>query len=104
MHAAAAGAGQRRRRCSRPAPSAPSASASKPRCRVLQRGRRRAIPTATPGITARFRLAASLAELGRFAEAEQRYQEVVQKAGAKSIYRYTARLGLGEAQLAQGKA
>jgi TolA-binding protein len=63
-----------------------------------------AYPASEPGITARFRLASSLAELGRFAEAEQRYQEVTQKAGSSSIYRHTARLGLGEAQLAQGKA
>jgi TolA-binding protein len=62
-----------------------------------------AYPDSDAGITARFRLAATLAELGRFAEAEQRYQEVVQKAGAKSIYHHTARLGVGEAQLAQGK-
>lgn len=60
-------------------------------------------PDSDAGITARYRLAASLAELGRYAEAEQRYQEVVQKAGAHSIYRSTARLGVGEAQLAQGK-
>jgi len=63
-----------------------------------------AYPDSEAGITARFRLAASLAELGRFQEAEQRYQEVVQKSGSKSVYRQTARLGLGEAQLAQGKA
>jgi TolA-binding protein len=62
-----------------------------------------AYPDSDAGITARYRLAASLAELGRFAEAEQRYQEVARKAGPKSIYRYTARLGLGEAQLAQAK-
>ena len=62
-----------------------------------------AYPNADAGITARYRLAASLAELGRYAEAEQRYQEVIQKAGSKSIYRHTARLGVGEAQLAQGK-
>src|SRR4029077_2710596 len=62
-----------------------------------------AYPDSDAGITARYRLAASLAELGRYPEAEQRYQKVVQKAGAKSIYRYTARLGVGEAQLAQGK-
>jgi TolA-binding protein len=60
-------------------------------------------PDSDAGITARYRLAASLAELGRYAEAEQRYQEVIQKAGARSIYHYTARLGVGEAQLAQGK-
>jgi TolA-binding protein len=62
-----------------------------------------AYPNSEAGLTARYRLAASLAELGRFAEAEQRYQEVVQKAGSSSIYRHTARLGVGESQLAQGK-
>jgi TolA-binding protein len=62
-----------------------------------------AYPDSDAGITARYRLAAALAELGRFAEAEQRYQEVIRKAGANSIYRHTARLGVGEAQLAQGK-
>ena len=62
-----------------------------------------AYPNTDAGITARYRLAAALSELGRFAEAEQRYQEVVQKAGAKNIYHHTARLGIGEAQLAQGK-
>jgi len=62
-----------------------------------------AYPNSDSGITARYRLAASLAELGRFAEAEQRYQEVLQKTGAKNVYHDTARLGIGEAQLAQGK-
>jgi TolA-binding protein len=62
-----------------------------------------AYPNSDAGITARYRLAATLAELARYAEAEQRYQEVVQKTGAKSIYHYTARLGVGEAQLAQAK-
>lgn len=62
-----------------------------------------AYPNSDAGITARYRLAAGLAELGRYAEAEQRFQEVVQKTGAKSIYHDTARLGAGEAQLAQGK-
>jgi hypothetical protein len=69
---------------------------------VLQRAAD-AYPDSDAGITARYRLAAVLAELGRGPEAEQRYQEVIQKAGGKSIYRYTARLGLGQAQLAQGK-
>jgi TolA-binding protein len=62
-----------------------------------------AYPNADAGITARFRLAGTLAELGRFAEAEQRYQEVIQKTGQKNVYHHTARLGIGEAQLAQGK-
>jgi len=62
-----------------------------------------AYPNTEAGITARYRLAASLAELGRYAEAEQRFTEVVQKTAQKDIYHDTARLGLGEAQLAQGK-
>jgi TolA-binding protein len=62
-----------------------------------------AYPNNDAGITARYRLAASLAELGRYSEAEQRYQEVVQKTNAKNIYHYTARLGVGESQLAQSK-
>ena len=62
-----------------------------------------AYPGTDAGITARFRLASSLAELGRQAEAEQRYEEVLQKAGRNSIYHQTARLGVGDAQLAQGK-
>jgi TolA-binding protein len=61
-------------------------------------------PNTESGITARFRLAAMLAEMGRHAEAEQRYKEVVDKTSTRDIYHYTARLGIGEAQLAQGKA
>jgi len=63
-----------------------------------------AYPNTEAGITARFRLAAMLADLGRHTEAEQRYQEVVQKTGSRDIYHYTAKLGVGEARLAQGKA
>src|SRR3954452_21615669 len=62
-----------------------------------------AYPNTDAGITARFRLAGSLAELGRYAEAEQRYREVVAKAGRSSIYSRTARLGIGDAQMAQAK-
>jgi TolA-binding protein len=62
-----------------------------------------AYPNTDAGITARFRLAGALAELGRYAEAEQRYQEVIAKAGRSSIYSRTARLGIGDAQMAQGK-
>jgi TolA-binding protein len=62
-----------------------------------------AYPGTEAGITARYRLAATLAGLGRYAEAEQRYQEVVQKTGEKSIYHFTAKLGVAEAQLAEGK-
>jgi len=62
-----------------------------------------AYPNTEPGITARYRAAGMLAELGRYAEAEQRYREVIDKAGRSSIYGRTARLGLGETLAAEGK-
>lgn len=62
-----------------------------------------AYPSTAAGITARYRAAATLAQLGRFGEADQQYQLVIEKAGHDSIYGRTARLGLGEAQVAEGK-
>jgi TolA-binding protein len=59
-------------------------------------------PDTDAGIAARYHAAGSLASLGRLAEAEQRYQEVMDKAGSR-IYGRTARLGLAEAQVLQGK-
>jgi TolA-binding protein len=59
-------------------------------------------PSTDAGITARFHLAAVLAQLGRYGEAEQRYKEVVDKAGSR-VYGRTARLGLADALVAQGK-
>jgi TolA-binding protein len=59
-------------------------------------------PDSGAGITARFHVASILAALGKHAEAEQRYKEVVDKAGS-GIYGRTARLGMAEAQVAQGK-
>jgi TolA-binding protein len=61
-----------------------------------------AYPSTDSGVAARFHAAAILASLGRHAEAEQNYQQVVDK-GGRTIYARTARLGLAEAQLAQGK-
>ena len=54
------------------------------------------------GITARYHAASVLATLGRYAEAEQRYQEVIDKAG-NSLYGRTARLGLADVLVSQGK-
>jgi TolA-binding protein len=62
-----------------------------------------AYPSTAQGIAARYHAAGILAGLGRFAEAEQRYQEVTAKAGQNSIYGRTARLGLADVQVAQGK-
>ena len=59
-------------------------------------------PNTDAGITARYRAAGVLASLERLPEAEQRYQEVIDKAGSR-IYGRTARLGLAEVQVAQGK-
>ncbi len=60
-------------------------------------------PNTDAGLTARYRAAGVLSDLGRYPEAEQRYQEVISKAGRSSIYSRTARLGLADAQLAQSK-
>lgn len=59
-------------------------------------------PGTDAGIAARYHAASILAELGRLTEAEQRYQEVADKAGSR-IYRRTARLGMADVQVAQGK-
>jgi TolA-binding protein len=60
-------------------------------------------PTTTPGVAARFHAAGLLASLGRFAEAQQRYEEVIQHASRDSIYGRTARLGLADVLVAQGQ-
>jgi len=59
-------------------------------------------PNSTPGMVAKFHLAGILASLGQYAEAEQTYQEVINR-GAGSIYGRTAKLGLADTQVAQGK-
>lgn len=59
-------------------------------------------PDSGAGIAARFHAAAILAAQGKHADAEQRYKEVVDKAG-NSIYARTGRLGMAESQVAQGK-
>jgi TolA-binding protein len=59
-------------------------------------------PNTDAGIAARYHAASTLAALGRYGEAEQRYQEVVDKAGNR-LYRRTARLGLADAQVSQAK-
>jgi len=60
-------------------------------------------PNTPAGVTARFYAASILAAQGKPAEAEQRYKEVIDKAGNNSIYARTAKLGMAEAQVAQAK-
>ena len=59
-------------------------------------------PNTEAGITARYHAASMLASLGRYAEAEARYREVVDKAG-NSLYSRTGKLGLADVLVAQGK-
>src|ERR687893_132368 len=59
-------------------------------------------PNTQSGVTARYHAAGILNALGRHAEAEQQYQQVVSRAGS-NIYSRTGRLGLAGAQAAQGK-
>lgn len=59
-------------------------------------------PSSEPGIAARYHAAAILATLGRHKEAEQRYREVVDRAGS-GLYGRMARLGLANTQAAAGQ-
>ena len=61
-----------------------------------------AYPSTDAGVAARYHAAGVLASLGRYAEAEQRYQEVVDRAGGR-VYGRTAKLGLADVQVLQGK-
>ena len=51
-----------------------------------------AYPSTLPGLAARYHAATTLAALGRDTEAEQRYQEVIARAGS-GLYGRVARLG-----------
>ncbi len=61
-----------------------------------------AYPSTVPGLAARYHAAATLVALGKDSEAEQRYQEVIDKAGS-GLYARMARLGLAEVQVRQKK-
>ena len=99
-------------RLPRPRPAAPRRFLRQERSRPSRRSSRRrcpssakrptVIPTPRQDWSRSIHLAGILAALGQYPEAEQRFQEVVSK-GAGSIYARTARLGLADAQVAQGK-
>jgi TolA-binding protein len=61
-----------------------------------------AYPKADAGIAARYHAAALLTALGRHGEAVTRYQEVIDRAGT-SVYAQMAKLGMADAQAAEGK-
>jgi tetratricopeptide (TPR) repeat protein len=62
-----------------------------------------AYPSMKAGIAARYYAAASLGMLGRPQEAAARYQEVIDKAGAKDFYGRMAQLGLIESLMQSGQ-
>jgi TolA-binding protein len=53
-----------------------------------------AYPSTQDGIAAEYQMASELFALGRLAEAEKAYEEVVRRAGASSVYGAAARMGL----------
>jgi TolA-binding protein len=59
-------------------------------------------PSSDAGLTARYQAACTLAELGRTAEAQAKYQEVVDRDG-RGIYGQMARLGLANLEVAGGQ-
>jgi tetratricopeptide (TPR) repeat protein len=61
-----------------------------------------AYPNTQPGITARYQAASLLAELGKVAEAEQAYNEVIRLDG-NGLHGRMARLGVAALQLRAGK-
>ncbi|MBI2833607.1 MAG: tetratricopeptide repeat protein [Acidobacteria bacterium] len=61
-----------------------------------------AYPTSQAGIAARYHAAAILASLDRTREAEQRYREVIDRAGS-TIYGEMGRMGLADVQARAGK-
>lgn len=61
-----------------------------------------AYPSSDAGIAGRYHAAAMLMALGRHPEAQQRYQEVMDRAG-KSVYGQMAKLGKADAEVAAGK-
>lgn len=61
-----------------------------------------AFPSTRAGIEARYRAASVLSELGRYPEAIQRYQEVVDRDG-NGLYGQTARVGLARAASLAGE-
>jgi TolA-binding protein len=59
-------------------------------------------PSTDAGLTARYQAACTLAELGRAAEAQTEYQEVIDRDGT-GIYGQMARLGLANLEVAGGR-
>lgn len=60
-------------------------------------------PNTSAGIQARYHMAAALASLGRHEEAMRAFDEVVERAGADSLYGRMARLGRADAQARAGQ-
>ncbi len=62
-----------------------------------------AYPSTQAGIAAAYEAAGELASLGRLADAEKAYSDLLGRAGAGSIYAAAARMGLAETLAAEGQ-
>jgi tetratricopeptide (TPR) repeat protein len=62
-----------------------------------------AYPSSPEGLAAASQAAAALYSLGRYADAEKAYGDVITRAGGMSVYGLPARLGLAQALAAQSK-
>ena len=60
-------------------------------------------PDTAAGITARYHLASALSSLGRHDEAVQAYDQVIERAGADSLYGRMAHLGKADTQMKAGQ-
>ena len=60
-------------------------------------------PDTEPGITARYHYAASLVALGRYPEAIEEFDAVIDRAGSDSLYGRMSRLGRADAQRQAGQ-
>jgi TolA-binding protein len=88
-----------------PAPAANSYPTEKARAEAARpkfMAAAEAYPSTLPGLAARYHAAATLVALGRDADAEQRYREVIDMGGS-GLYGRMARLGLAEVQVRQKK-
>jgi TolA-binding protein len=60
-------------------------------------------PSSADGLAASYQAAGALFALGRFADAEKAYQDVINRAGNASLYGSVARLGLAETLASEGQ-
>jgi len=86
-----------------PSPSYPTEQARSEAALAAFKATADKYPSTDAGIFARYQEAALLVQLGRPAEAVERYQQVVARAGSRNLFGEMARLGLAEAHARAGQ-